>query len=217
MLIVFCFSRDVASLFLFCYLGYIYTYIQLPNSRILPLWRQKKKYAFHIFHVRVSYSPGKSFNSDGFFQLICWPYALLVVSYLQDSIQTPPIVQKCHMWPGSCSFSSRVCRTPSFSKPLPALMGSFLIPMRVWGEFVLAWVLSCVWLFATPWSVALQAPLSMGFPGKNTGVGCHFLLQGIFLSQGSNPCFLPPLHWQTDSLPLSHVGLSNCYAVSCLP
>ena len=25
-----------------------------------------------------------------------------------------------------------------------------------------------------------QAPLSMGFPGKNTGVGCHALLQGIF-------------------------------------
>ena len=28
------------------------------------------------------------------------------------------------------------------------------------------------------------------FPGKNTGVGCHFLLQGIFLTQGSNPCLL---------------------------
>ena len=27
-------------------------------------------------------------------------------------------------------------------------------------------------------------------PGKNTGVGCHFLLQGIFLTHGSNPCFL---------------------------
>jgi len=25
------------------------------------------------------------------------------------------------------------------------------------------------------------------FPGKSTGVGCHFLLQGIFLTQGSNP------------------------------
>ena len=25
------------------------------------------------------------------------------------------------------------------------------------------------------------------FPGKNTGMGCHFLLQGIFLTQGSNP------------------------------
>ena len=29
---------------------------------------------------------------------------------------------------------------------------------------------------ATVWTVAHQAPLSMGFPGKNTGVGCHFLL-----------------------------------------
>ena len=38
----------------------------------------------------------------------------------------------------------------------------------------------------TPWTVAHQASLSMNFPGKNTGVGCHFLFQGIFLSQGSN-------------------------------
>ena len=35
------------------------------------------------------------------------------------------------------------------------------------------------------------------FPGKNTGVRCHFLLQRIFLIQGSNPCLL---HWQVDSL-----------------
>ena len=40
-------------------------------------------------------------------------------------------------------------------------------------------------------------------PGKNTGVGCNFLLQGIFLTQGSN---LSLLHWQVDSLPLSHQG-----------
>ena len=32
----------------------------------------------------------------------------------------------------------------------------------------------------TPWTVGRQAPLSMAFSGKNTGVGCHFLLQGIF-------------------------------------
>ena len=37
----------------------------------------------------------------------------------------------------------------------------------------------------------------MDFQGKNTGVGCHFLLQGIFLIQGSNPSLL---HWQADSL-----------------
>ena len=34
------------------------------------------------------------------------------------------------------------------------------------------------------------------FSGKNTGAGCHFLLQGIFKNQGSNPCLL---HWQVDS------------------
>ena len=34
-----------------------------------------------------------------------------------------------------------------------------------------------------------------------TGVGCHFLLQGIFPTQRSNPHLL---HWQADSLPLSH-------------
>ena len=38
-------------------------------------------------------------------------------------------------------------------------------------------------------------------PGKNTGVGCYFLLQGIFPTQGSN---LHLLHQQADSLPLSH-------------
>ena len=44
------------------------------------------------------------------------------------------------------------------------------------------------------------------FPGKTTGVGCHFLFQVIFLTQGSNPSLLGLLHWQADSLPLSHLG-----------
>ena len=48
-------------------------------------------------------------------------------------------------------------------------------------------LLSCVQLFAISWTVAYQAPPSMGFSGKSTGVGCHFLLQGIFLMQGWNP------------------------------
>ena len=39
-------------------------------------------------------------------------------------------------------------------------------------------------------------------PGKRTGVGCHFLLQGIFLTQGSNPPVLNLLHLQACSLPL---------------
>ena len=44
------------------------------------------------------------------------------------------------------------------------------------------------------------------FPGKNSGVGCHFLLQRIFLTQGSNPRLLHLQHWQVDSLPLHDLG-----------
>ena len=40
------------------------------------------------------------------------------------------------------------------------------------------------------------------FPGKNTGAGCHFLLQGLFPTQGSNPHLWYLLHWQAGSLPL---------------
>ena len=37
-------------------------------------------------------------------------------------------------------------------------------------------------------------------------MGCHFLLQEIFPTQGSNQHLLHLLHWQADSLPLSHLG-----------
>ena len=58
-----------------------------------------------------------------------------------------------------------------------------------------------------------HAPLSMRFPGKNTGVGCHFLLQGILLTQGLN---LHLLHWQVDSLPQSHLGTHTYYVKDTL-
>ena len=57
--------------------------------------------------------------------------------------------------------------------------------------------------FAIPWTAAHQAPLSVGFPSKNTRVGCHFFLLGIFSDQESNPSLL---HWQADSLLMSHQG-----------
>ena len=40
-------------------------------------------------------------------------------------------------------------------------------------------------------------------------MGCHFILQGIFLTQDSNLRLLQLLHWQADSLPLSHLGSPN--------
>ena len=47
------------------------------------------------------------------------------------------------------------------------------------------WKWTALLTFVTPWTAPHQAPLSMGFPRQNTGVHCHFLLQGIFLTQGS--------------------------------
>ena len=56
---------------------------------------------------------------------------------------------------------------------------------------------------ATPGLERTRLLCSWDFPGRNTGVGSHFLLQGIFLIQGLNLCLL---HWQADSLLLSHQG-----------
>ena len=48
--------------------------------------------------------------------------------------------------------------------------------------------------------------LPWDFPGKNTGVGCHFFLQGIFPTQGSNQCLLCFLHCRQILHLLSHQG-----------
>ena len=70
-------------------------------------------------------------------------------------------------------------------------------------------------LYATLWSVAHQTPLSMGFSKQEYWSGLHALLQGIFLTQGSNPHLLYLLHWQVGSLPLAppeKPNMSNtCY------
>ena len=57
------------------------------------------------------------------------------------------------------------------------------------------------------WSFGLQPTRILcpwDFSGKNTWEGYHFLLQGLFPSQGSNPHLLPPLHFrQFTAEPLS--------------
>ena len=47
--------------------------------------------------------------------------------------------------------------------------------------------LNHVQLLVTPWAVATRLLCPWDFPGKDTGVGCHFLLRRIFLTQGLNP------------------------------
>ena len=66
-----------------------------------------------------------------------------------------------------------------------------------------------VQLFVILRRLASQAPLSDS-PGKNTGVGCHSLLQGFFLTQGLNTHLLCLLYLQAGSLPLTRPGKPTC-------
>ena len=59
----------------------------------------------------------------------------------------------------------------------------------------------CVRLFVTPWTTPTRLFCPWDSSGKDTGVGWHALLQGIFPTQGSNLHLLCLLHWQVDSLP----------------
>ena len=80
------------------------------------------------------------------------------------------------------------------------------------------WVLSLcslsrVQLFVTPQTGPIRLLCPWDSPGKNTGVGCHFLLQEIFPIKPMSPvsCLL---HWQEDSLALNHLG-SLKYLLGC--
>ena len=69
-------------------------------------------------------------------------------------------------------------------------------------------------LFATTWRVACTKLLRpWDFQGKRTGVGCHFLLQGIFPTQGSNPGLS---HCRQTLYRLSHLG-SQRLVITFLP
>ena len=70
--------------------------------------------------------------------------------------------------------------------------------------FLLLLLLSCSIMSDSLWPHGLQSTRLLcpwDFPGKNTRVGCHFLLQRIFPTQGSkSPA------WQVNSLPLHYLG-----------
>ena len=93
----------------------------------------------------------------------------------------------------------------------------FMVSQRVGHDWAteLNWYMMCVSVCACSvmsdslqphglYTARLLCPWD--FPGRNIGVGYHFLLQGIFPTQGSNSYLLCLLHWQVDYLPLSHLG-----------
>ena len=63
-----------------------------------------------------------------------------------------------------------------------------------------------LWTLCKPMDCSPPGSCPWDSPDKNTGVGCHALLQGIFLTSGSNPHLLRLLHWQAGSLPLASPG-----------
>ena len=72
-------------------------------------------------------------------------------------------------------------------------------------------MLSHVQLFVTPWTVAHQAPLPIGFIRQEYWSGLPFPSPGHLPDPGIK---IGLLHWQTGSLPLSHVGSPQIYVCS---
>ena len=92
----------------------------------------------------------------------------------------------------------------------------------LWNTTPTVDVLSCSAMSDFLWPHGLQPTRLLhlwNFPDKNTGVGFHLLLQGMFLTKRSNPLLLDLLHWQADSLSLCHLqwlkisktGITKCW------
>ena len=85
--------------------------------------------------------------------------------------------------------------SPGTFPPLSFYEGYVQGCQTIFLSFILSFIRAC-WVTVMSsylWPHGLQParlPCPWDFPGKNTRVGCHFLLQGIFLTQGSNPCLL---------------------------
>ena len=89
-------------------------------------------------------------------------------------------------------------------QPTPVFLPGKSHRQGAWWATVSAWMLShfsCVWFFATLWTIADRLLCPWDTSGKNAGMDCCILLQGIFLTRKSNPYLLCLLHWQAGSLP----------------
>ena len=92
-----------------------------------------------------------------------------------------------------------MCQTPYIHWPIcsskQVLVGVTDLIMCVGAQSYLS--------LCNPWTEPARLLSPWDFPGKNTGVGCRFLLQGIIQTRGLNPRVL---HWQAGSLPLMPPG-----------
>ena len=152
---------------------------------------------------------------------ICVPHCPQKVKVKAQSCQTPSDPMGCNL-PGSSVhgiFQARVLEWVAISfptgssRPRDRTCVSHIVgrPFTVWAtrEVHRCEVLSGfshVQLFVTLWLQPAKLLCPWDSPGKNTGVGCHAPLQGIFHTQGWNLSLLCLPHWQVGSLPLTPPG-----------
>ena len=84
---------------------------------------------------------------------------------------------------------------------------------NAWKWKVKVKLLSRVRLLATPWTAAYQAPLSMDFPGKSTGVGCHCLLRPML--EVSRNTQSGVYNENKVKVSVAHLCLTLCDAMDC--
>ena len=117
---------------------------------------------------------------------------------------------------GHSLLTSEICLYKDKLKILVINKQTFL--SHTWTKQVFLTVL-CVCVLSFDWLSMI--PRDYSPPGSSvhgilqaTGIGCHFLLQGIFPTQGSNLSLLYLLNRQVDSLPLSHMKSRHLFLVS---
>ena len=129
----------------------------------------------------------------------------------------------CFLWEGYCPFFC--CSQSTLPNPIQLLL------LAIYTSIIFRWITCFFFIckycfmtylvllvitivvgcsvvsnsFANPRTVAHRLLCPWDFSGKNTGVACHFLFQGIFPTQRLNPYILGLLHWQANSLPPCHL------------
>ena len=169
----------------------------------------------------------KSLFADSYYREVAWPCFFLEFFFFFFQLHSPFYILieekfpedkvKCFKMSGSVAFSTftvvnatssqHFCLVPkkfSSSKGFSFRIISANFSKQDFRILFMCYICSDVQLRLTLCPLGCIWPprllYSWDFPGKNTGVGCHFLLQGIFPTQGSNPNLLSLLHWEVDSL-----------------
>ena len=125
-----------------------------------------------------------------------WPQSSYLTNYLQKRVTSHNLAAAAAKSLQSCPTlcDPRDSSPPGF--PVPGILQARTLEWvaisfsNAWKWKVKVKSPSRVWLLVIPWTAAYQAPLSMDFPGKSTGVGCHCLLCPTILAISKSQRFI---------------------------